>query len=101
MPDILKEIKNLSPVSEEYKQSSRWSASGLGHCKRIQLLKAHGVRLPETPQRERVLSICNAIHADVQEWFKKKFPYVECELTVNDPALHLGGRLDILIHNNE
>lgn len=100
---IIEKITNLAPPDDDYVSSSRWSASGLGHCKRIQLLKAFGIRPKETPQRRRVLSMCNSIHVDVQNWFTQTFgeQNVECELTVSDPEIYLGGRLDVLIHNNE
>jgi hypothetical protein len=93
----INELLDIVPVKEPYHQRSRWSASSLGKCKRMQLLSAHGIRLKEAPDRQRVFAMCSSIHVEAQKWIKSAYENAEIELPVSDQELLIGGRIDVLI----
>lgn len=96
----IESLLNIVPPRDVYEKSKRFSASGLGSCLRKQLLYAHGIKLKETPDDLRKLEICSIVHEAVQKWVSETFEGVHVEVPISDEQLHIGGRIDILIEDN-
>lgn len=85
------------------KEYNSFRASSLGMCPRAHLL--HLLQVPETTPHDartkRVFKLGDLIHDMIQEQVTAYDPSAKIEMELYDPALNLGGRLDVLRKVND